>query len=762
MNFLFSSRCLITFFNKAHRIDLIDKLEKAVKLEWYGSYLKKEYDEFSSQVSAKKWLPSLTQKIFKLAIIKKEINQLGRIDDELVRKVIRGHVDDILLEKSPVELENILRNVIIGERRVVLIDGAPGSGKSTLSIHICQEWSSGKLFTEFTLVIFVQLCNPNIQGTNSIAELLRHEDRSEAKRAAAEITAVKGGGVLWILDGYDELPSHLPDESIISTLIKPNLYKENPLSKSTVIVTSRPISSGDLCPLVFSRIEILGFTTEEQRRFFTECLKDDTKAADTLMERLSSNPAMEGSSYLPLNASIIAHLYLTTGSLPSTIYGIFSSLVQHCLSRYLHERKKVSVGVVSFESFEELPQELQSLFSQLCKLAFTGARNNMVTFSSHDLDSLGVSKDICKLGLLQAVPSFVPHGRSVYHNFLHLSIQQMLAALHISRMSASEQISTFNSMFNDAWFSAVLQFYAAITKLHTSRPLLSLVPRFLRPVPASIYDLIRKVIRKRSKTLLLSLFNCLYEAQDTASCKYVGEQLRNKLPFRDRISGSGFAVSLEGLTLSPQDCLSIGYFLASIAVSFKGKFKVDLDSCSLGDTGVKILMQSLCRSLDPHSEMFGHIDLDIIGNLDMDIGRNNITGEGASYIAEALGTSRVALKRLTLRANPIGDKGLKYIAEAMKTNTSLHELNLSNCSLTITGESGPILTEMLQRNKTLRELKLAYNEAISDNQTSFITEGLKRNITLKILNLWKCNITNEGIQLLQSSTSTCEVSKAFV
>ena len=110
----------------------------------------------------------------------------------------------------------------------------------------------------------------------------------------------------------------------------------------------------------------------------------------------------------------------------------------------------------------------------------------MVTFSTSDLEALGISKEICELGLPQAVPSIVSHGRSVYYNFLHLSIQEMLAALYISRMPASEQISTFDSMFNEAHFSAVLQFYAAITKFRTSRPFLGLVPRFLRPVPAIV------------------------------------------------------------------------------------------------------------------------------------------------------------------------------------------------------------------------------------------------------------------------------------
>ena len=760
-----SCRCLITALHEANRIDLIDELQYTVtlqsipthqpqplishNLDWYGGYLKKQYLEvlFSLQVSANKWLPSPTQKVFNLAIIKKEIIQRGRIDNEFVHKTIRGQVDDILLLKSPIELKDLFKD-IEGERKVILIDGAPGSGKSTLTVHICQQWGKGELFNQFTVVILVQLRDPKVQSAQSFAELLLTKDVAMAEHAAREIIANDGCGVLWILDGYDELPSHLQDNSFISKLIKPKLYQQNPLSKTAVIVTSRPISSGVLCPLVSSRIEVLGFTAEEQKLFFSECLNNDTKAVETLMERLSSNPAMEGSCYLPLNASIVAHLYLTSGALPSTIYGIFSSLVQHCLSRYLHERQGISLELASFESLEGLPHELQTCFKQLCKLAFTGARDNKVTFSTSDLEALGASKEICELGLLQAVPSIVSHGRSFYHNFLHLSIQEMLVAVHISKMSPSEQISTFDSTFNENRFSAVLQFYAAITKLRTSRPLLSLVPRFLRPIPASIYDLIRKIIRKDSSALSVSLLNCLYEAQDAALCKYVGEELRGKIPLLDKWANDAYELNLFSLSLLPQDCLSIGYFLASIAVRYKGEFNVNLGGCSLGDTGVKILMQSLCRRLDPHYEIIGH--------LTVYLHEDQITEKGAPYLAEVLGTTR-ALSELYLCCNPIGDIGLQYIAEALTTNISLIKLSLTQCSIRITEVNGPKLTEMLWRNRTLRVLNLSGNTAICDDQASFIIDGLKKNTSLKTLNLGLCNFTDKGVRLIQKSKSTCRI-----
>ena len=89
-----------------------------------------------------------------------------------------------------------------------------------------------------------------------------------------------------------------------------------------------PISSGDLHQLVSSRVEILGFTADELHQFFTECLKGDIEAVKTLLERIEENPEVAGSCYLPLNATILVHLFKSDcNTLPTTLYGIFSSLV---------------------------------------------------------------------------------------------------------------------------------------------------------------------------------------------------------------------------------------------------------------------------------------------------------------------------------------------------------------------------------------------------------------------------------------------------
>ena len=180
-------RFLVTTLHEANKVDLIDELECIATLQqiptrqqsitshslvWYGNYLKRQYLEvlFSSHIAVNTWLPLPVQKIFNLAIIKKEKIQRGRIDDDFVHKTIRGKVDDILLQKSPIQLTDLFSS-ISEERKVILIDGAPGSGKSTLTVHICQQWGRGKLFNEFTVIILVQLRDPKVQCAQSIAEL---------------------------------------------------------------------------------------------------------------------------------------------------------------------------------------------------------------------------------------------------------------------------------------------------------------------------------------------------------------------------------------------------------------------------------------------------------------------------------------------------------------------------------------------------------------------------------------------------------------
>ena len=271
----------------------------------------------------------------------------------------------------------------------------------------------------------------------------------------------------------------------------------------------------------------------------------------------------------------------------------------------------------------------------------------------------------------------------------------MLSAVYISHMPASEQISTFNSLFSDSRFSTVFQFYAAITKLRTSRPFLSKLPSWLIPDRAtvSMLHLVRKIIKGDNKLLLVSLLHCLYEALDPLLYRIVAEQLENML-------------TISGISLTPVDSFAIGYFLSSVSLTTNNtkKFEVNLNNCSLGDAGTKSLMQGICRSIDPSSRMNTHLDVYLCGN--------EIHEKGTSHIADhEVLNSTSTVNTLVIDVNPIGDKGLQMIFGVLKHNKTLKGLSISYCGMTDIAVAS--LADALHVNRTLEALYIHGNRAIT-------------------------------------------------
>ena len=575
----------------------------------------------------------------------------------------------------------------------------------------------------------MRLRDPLIGKAKTVADLLPCVDKAMANEAETAIKAQYGAGVLWVLDGWDELPSDLPSDSIINKLIQPRMFQESPLVKSSVIIASRPSSSAELHPLVSSRVEVLGFTPHELEQYFRECLKGDSGAVQTLLERIRDNPVVEGSCYLPLNAAIVAHVFLCCDhSLPSSNHGIFLTVVQNILTRYFQERLGKTVIIEDVTSPRTLPSIVRTSFSHLCQLAFYGIKNNKLTFAASDLTALSISSDVSKVGLLQNVTSMASGGRQSYFCFLHLSIQELLAAVHISHMSAKQQISVFQELFGTPRFSAVLQFYAGITKLKTNRPFFSLLPRFLRgQVPTSVYDLVRDMLKdsEHSKTLLVTLLHCLYEAEDPQLCQFVADLL-------------GHSLKLTYTTLTPLDCLAVGYFSSVVTTTCTvSRCAVNLDGCSIGDQGCKFLVRGLC-----HNAHFK-----ITSRLRLIVRSNDIHEEGIHHIAQLLQNTSV-VRELVLAVNPIGDGGLKRLCEALSTNTTLEELNLAYCSI----NSGPLLGQLLSENTSLHRLYLSGNK-ITDWRS--IAAGLSKNRTLRELSLFTCSLTDKCVEDLSNGLNNC-------
>ena len=683
----------------------------------YLDHLKFLYTSLGKKQISNQWPPSATKKFFRLAMIKTTEAEGGYIDDTFVRMTITGKVDDILQEKFPIQLEDIFKETE-GQRKVILLEGAPGCGKSTLSVYICQQWEKGQLFDQFKFVILIRLRDPEVKSAKGLADLLPCPDTTAAQQIAARMLANKCQDVLFILDGWDELPPNLRINSIFYQLLQPELPKSNPLCESTVIVTSRPIASGDLHQVVSSRVEILGFTAKKLHQFFTECLKGDTEAVKTLLERIEENPEVAGSCYLPLNATILVHLFKSDrNTLPTTLYGIFSNLVLNCIKRHL--KLRTPYKDVSIESLDLLPEFAKKPFTILCQLAYDGVMEDKIVFSS-------LQPDINTLSLLQGVESFIGREKAISHNFIHLSIQELLAAWYIAtQLPAYEQVSKFNKLFNQSRFGAVFRFYAAITKLKTP----------------GIKDVVIRVASSEEKSLLVSLLHCFFEAQDLSLYESVAQQLQPGL-------------YLKNTTLTPSDCLCIGYFLAHVCKMAAGEFTVSLRSCGIGDQGCKYLVSGIHKCLGT--------DNSVTTLLHMDMQSNDISHHGVYHLSTLLNINRIIYLKLSFNILFEQDTicaPLATFAEQLTKNATLRELWLMECGLN--SRSAKSYAQALTTNKMLEVLDIS-NNALCDDGIKHLAHALRVNQGLKILYLVSCCMTDVGLECLAKSLQQNTVLKQLL
>ena len=679
-------------------------------------YLRHLYNNLiPTQTSSNQWPPSPTPRVFEITMVKNKPDPRRSRFTRLVRLSMKGKLNSIRQERSLIKLQNMFKE-LRGKRKIILLEGAPGSGKSTLSRYICQQWSKKLLFQEYDLVILVQLRQLKYHGGIDFVDLLPEQYSQAIKR----IIENGGQGVLFILDGWDELSSSLRREqnSIFHRLIQQADLYTNPLYKSDVIVTSRPIASGDLFNNISLHIELVGFSEEELDRYFIESLQGNKKAFEILKKEIKENPELAESCYLPLDASIVAHIFKINNnySLPKTQPNYIAELIRHCIFRHLQERGPSDLKIASLPPLDQLPDEINGPFLCICKLAFDGVVQDKVIFTESDLKA-----DFNTLGLLQGVEK-AECGWKISYNFLHLSIQEFTAAFYIATLPKDTQLTRLCDLFSSesSRFVAVLKFYAAITKLKTS----------------GVSTLLVKIAtecgvehpKKRDKILLCSLICCLYEAQDIRLCELIAHHLP-------------YGLDLSCIALSLKDCLSIGYFLYCICKTTSKEFKVDLGWCNIDDRGCYYLVSHLQKC----SEVQSLTNSGMNAILNIKLRNNRIHPEGVKHLSKFL---RYTTKLNLIMNQHISDEGTRNIAYELQSNTTLKTLNMQDCGLTSKGAE--YLASVLKTNSNLENLYIGVNN-LGDLGVHHIALALECNHSLKRLRLVTCNLTDEGLSDLARS-----------
>ena len=628
-----------------------------------------------------------------------------------------------------------------GQKQKILVVGRPGIGKTMFSTKILRNWASDNLFNErqkwhvdlkVAFLIKLRMFNSRNQELN-LRELLDHSEYSTAlSEELWNYIRHNPERVLLIFDGFDEysgrtkinkddIPYRNSEEERMPVyFLMKKVVEGKILTGATILTTTRPNAVSCMKSLDFHKtVEILGFSTEQVNNYVEKFAKEADKA-ETIKQHITSNLNLVAFCYVPVNCFIICSCLLellgNTGftSLPTRLTEIYSIAVRMFYFSYdddQYRHNKTEGQQYFLKPFKELPSSVQNVFTRLGKIAFDGIKNGRLISESHEVNDLESN------GLFHRLPDFrdrpLAEGRSQYC-FLHLTLQEFLAAKYLVDTLSSEQLRGFVSdHIQDGAWKVVMQFVAGLLAEKEGQS----TDIFSDLLPSETFtdedDIIMNEDSEETLTfwpaivdrlLVVTLFNCMYE--NNASDREVQKKLA-------KIGCN--ALYFSQCNLSPLDCLALVHALKSVG---------------------------------------GILDFNLIGN--------NLQSLGCIEIAKLLpGNQRnqgfCELKRLNLGFNKITDEAVKHLATALThTNSTLNSLDLGYNKITDEAVKH-LATALTHTNCKLNSLNLGYNNITDEAVKHLATALTHTNCKLNSLNLWDNSITDKGKNLLNSMNINCKV-----
>uniref|UniRef100_A0AAX7W5F2 B30.2/SPRY domain-containing protein n=1 Tax=Astatotilapia calliptera TaxID=8154 RepID=A0AAX7W5F2_ASTCA len=562
--------------------------------------------------------------------------------------------------------------------RTVLTKGVAGIGKTVLTQKYSLDWAEDKANKDIQFIFPFTFRELNVlkEEKFSLVELVHHFF-TETKEAG--ICSFEDFQVLFIFDGLDEcrLPLDFHKTTILTDptmstsvdVLLINLIKGKLLPSARLWVTTRPAAASQIPPDCVGMVtEIRGFTDPQKEEYFRKRFGDSEQASRIITD-IKTSRSLHIMCHIPvfcwITATVLEDVLKTRegGELPKTLTEMY---IHFLVVQAKLKNVKYDEGA---ETETHWSPENRKMIESLGKLAFDQLQKGNLIFYESDLTECDI--DIRAASVYSGVfTQIVKEERGVYQYkvfcFIHLSVQEFLAALHVHLTFINSGRNLLEAQQTTSWWPTLSKpglpslHHSAVNKaLQSSNGHLDLFLRFLLGLSLQTnqtfiqglltqtgsssqtneetVQYIKKMISENlSAEKSINLFHCLNELNDRSLVEEIQQSLRSGSLSTDKLSPAQWS-ALAFILLSSEEDLDV-FDLAKYSASeeallhllpvVKASSKALLRDCNLSERGCKALSSALT------SPSCNLRELDLSNNNLNDTGLNMLKSSNSTIIRE--------------------------------------------------------------------------------------------------------------------------------
>uniref|UniRef100_A0AAQ4PC63 NACHT domain-containing protein n=1 Tax=Gasterosteus aculeatus aculeatus TaxID=481459 RepID=A0AAQ4PC63_GASAC len=495
--------------------------------------------------------------------------------------------------ETTIRLEDLLKASAGGEEpiRTVLTKGVAGIGKTLLTQKFTLDWAEDKDHQdiEFTFPFTFRELNV-LREKFSLVGLVYHFF-SETK--AAEICRFEEFQVMIIFDGLDEcrLPLDFHNNEILTDVTESasldvlltNLIRGKLLPSARLWITTRPAAANQIPPEFVGMVtEVRGFSDPQKEEYFRKKFSDEEQAS-RIISHIKTSRSIHIMCHIPvfcwITAGVLVKVLKTRegGELPKTLTEMY---IHFLVVQSKRKKVKYDGGI---ETDPHWSLENRKMIESLGKLAFDQLQKGNLIFYESDLTECGI--DIRAASVCSGVFTQIFREESELYQdkvfcFVHLSVQEFLAALHVHltfyssgvNLLSEEQTShqskpmrLYQSAVDEALKSPnghldlFLRFFLGLsleTNLTLLRGLLTKTGSSSQTNQETVQYIKKKISRNVSPEKSINLFHCLNELNDGSLVEEIQQSLSSGRLSTDKLSPAQWS-ALVFILLSSQEDLEV-------------------------------------------------------------------------------------------------------------------------------------------------------------------------------------------------------------